>query len=467
MKDSIRPNFINTIIYFYISIFIFLLLYTFYRAEIIHGGNQLLYYYKYYLIFIFFIILWFLILFFLNKKNKSILIIIASTLFFLLYFYETINFYSPTLLKISFIKSLNKEALKKSQLGEKSKQDIINELKISKGLDVVPSIFPKIFLKKNIIDSSDKNIFPLGGVSNTTTVFCKEGKEYSIYMSDRYGFNNPDNEWNNNEIVWLLIGDSFAQGSCVKQDENFAGQIRLITKESAISLGMSGNGPLIELASLKEYGYKKKPKIVLWFYFERNDLDDLRFEKHNSFLLQYLNKDFNQNLYEKQKVIDKKLKQHIQIAESKLEQETTETHEYKDKFLSIKKIIRLQIVRDKMALDRGLDYGIDPLFKKIMIDAKKFVNQWNGELYFIYLPDKERYSNNKIKDDKYLNRSKIINIIKKLNIPIIDIHKEFFIKEKDPVSFFAYRIFGHYSPDGYHEISKVIIKKIKEERLNN
>ena len=131
-------------------------------------------------------------------------------------------------------------------------------------------------------------------------------------------------------------------------------------------------------------------------------------------------------------------------------------------FLTFKKIIRLQILRDKMALDRGLDFGIDPLFEKIMIDAKDFVNSWDGKLYFVYLPDKERYNNNKVKDDNYLKRSQIIELIDNLNIPLIDIHKEFFMNQTDPISFFAHRIYGHYSPDGYHKISKVIVKKIKE-----
>ena len=115
-----------------------------------------------------------------------------------------------------------------------------------------------------------------------------------------------------------------------------------------------------------------------------------------------------------------------------------------------------------MALDRGLDFGIDPLFEKIMIDAKDFVNSWDGKLYFVYLPDKERYINKRVKDDNYLKRSQIIELIDNLNIPLIDIHKEFFMNQTDPISFFAHRIYGHYSPDGYHKISKIIVKKIKE-----
>ena len=219
---------------------------------------------------------------------------------------------------------------------------------------------------------------------------------------------------------------------------------------------------MIELASLKEYSLEKRPKIVLWFYFERNDLEDLKNEKSNSILMKYLNEDFTQNLYSKQLEIDKKLKMYIKLAEKEFKKEIFETKKDSEKFLTFKKIIRLQILRDKMALNRGLDFGIDPLFEKIMINAKDFVNRWDGKLYFVYLPDKERYANKKVKDDNYLKRSQIIELIDNLNIPLIDIHKEFFMNQIDPISFFAHRIYGHYSTDGYHKISKVIVKKIKE-----
>jgi len=78
------------------------------------------------------------------------------------------------------------------------------------------------------------------------------------------------------------------------------------------------------------------------------------------------------------------------------------------------------------------------------------------------LTDKERYREKNNKNDRYLKRSKVIELINNLDIPIIDIHKEFFMKQTDPISFFADRIYGHYSPKGYSEISKVIIKKIND-----
>jgi len=392
-------------------------------------------------------------------KKKLQIVIIVTILLFFLYFYETLTFFAPSIIKLEVFRSINKLTLNTAQLKEKSKYDVIQDLKKSKNIDVVPSVFPKVFFK-NKLTNIDENILPLGGVSNTTTVFCKEGETFSIYKSDRYGFNNPDQEWNNEKIVWFLIGDSFVQGSCVQPGDDFASRIRMLTKQSAISLGMSGNGPLTELASLKEYSFKKSPKVVLWFYFERNDLEDLRNEKSNSILMNYLNENFTQHLHSKQLQIDKKLNMYIQHAEKEYQKEILKEDKDAEKFLSFKKIIRLQILRDKTALDRGLNFGIDPLFEKIMIEAKNFVNDWDGRLYFIYLPDKERYSSKKIKDNNYLNRSEIIELINNLDIPLIDIHEDFFIKQADPIEFFAQRIYGHYSPDGYNEISKVIINKI-------
>ena len=334
-------------------------------------------------------------------------------------------------------------------------------MKIREGVEVVPSIFPRALLDKDWVNP-ETDIFPISGVSNTITVYCKEGEEYSIYKSDRHGFNNPDKEWNYEEVAWFLVGDSFTQGSCVRPGEDFASQIRLLSGQSAISVGMSGNGPLIELASLKEYGVKKKPKIVLWLYFERNDLDDLKNEKSNSIFIKYLKDGFNQNLYSRQLEINNKLKKYIHLAEKEMKKEKQLTKENLDKIISFKKIIRLQILRDKLALDRGLDFGIDPLFRKIMLNAKNFVNQWDGKLYFVYLPDKERYSNKGSKDDSYLKRFQVINLINSLNIPIIDVHKEFFMKQNDPIYFYAHRVYGHYSPEGYHKVAKTIVKKVNE-----
>jgi len=447
MKFFNKFNYINVFTILYLVFFIFLLSYTIYRAEFIHQANQFNYYYKYYLIFSIGIFFW-TIIFFLNRTHKIKIIVGSTSLIFLLYGYE--SYLTIQNSKINFKDNWQMTTVQ-------AKLNLIDKIKKRDEIDVVPSIFPRAILDRNWKD----NIFPIGGISNTTTVYCKEGEKFSIYKSDRYGFNNPDDMWDKAKISWFLIGDSFTQGSCVQPGEDLASQIRKLTKQNVISVGMSGNGPLIELASLKEYGEKKSPEIILWIYFERNDLDDLKHEKTNKIFMNYLN-DFNQGLFYKQNEIDDKLKKYIKIIEKEIKKKERFVKKNVDYFLLLKKIIRLQVLRDKLALDRGLNLDVDPLFKEIIVSSKDFINKWDGKLYFVYLPDKERYASKNINHDSYLNKSKIIKIINDLDIPLIDIHEEFFIKQDDPIEFYAHRIYGHYSPDGYHKVAETIVKKVNE-----
>ena len=71
-----------------------------------------------------------------------------------------------------------------------------------------------------------------------------------------------------------------------------------------VDLGFGANGPLLEYATYVEYGRELKAKNVLWFYYEGNDLRNLRNEINSDILLNYINKNFVQNLKNKQTKID-------------------------------------------------------------------------------------------------------------------------------------------------------------------
>ena len=53
-------------------------------------------------------------------------------------------------------------------------------------------------------------------------------------------------------------------------------------------------------------------------------------------------------------------------------------------------------------------------------------------------------------------------MVENLNIPIIDINKELFIKYDDPISLFAFRKDGHYNEKGYQLVAETIFRKINE-----
>ena len=109
MKLFRGVSLIRISVYLYLTIFLFLFCYTFYRAEFIHSGNQFSYYNKYYSIFIFGTLFWFVVLF-LKKKRKLQIVVLSTSLIFILYFYETISFFAPSILKLNLIKSVYKEA---------------------------------------------------------------------------------------------------------------------------------------------------------------------------------------------------------------------------------------------------------------------------------------------------------------------------------------------------------------------
>ena len=97
------------------------------------------------------------------------------------------------------------------------------------------------------------------------------------------------------------------------------------------------------------------------------------------------------------------------------------------------------------------------IFSKYL--TKFSINLFNflTQLYFIYLPEYKRYIS------KYNNKNylKIKNTIRNLNIRFIDIHKDVFMKSKNPLEFFPFNKNGHYNEKGYKLIANEIYKVTK------
>ena len=158
----------------------------------------------------------------------------------------------------------------------RSRSEVIHDLR-SRGIDAVPSLFPQPLLKeqkdgtmKSVISIDGVEVLPLASIAIKLTVLCNESGQFVTYQSDQHGFNNPQYVWHT-PIDIVAVGDSFTQGYCVAPDSNFVSVIRQ-RYPGALNLGIEGDGPLVMLATLKEYAALFRPKVVLWFYFEGNDL---------------------------------------------------------------------------------------------------------------------------------------------------------------------------------------------------
>ena len=97
---------------------------------------------------------------------------------------------------------------------------------------------------------------------------------------------------------------------------------------------------------------------------------------------------------------------------------------------------------------------IQPSFKGILQQTKDLVSKNNAKLYFVYLPEYNRYKNDEI-DQNY---QKIREIVKELDIPLIDINEKVFALEPNPLNLFPFGFHGHYNIDGYKRVAEEIYK---------
>ena len=432
------------LIFFILSFSFFI--FVFYKSEIIHDGIKSEYYSKYFFLALIFNI-FSLISFFLKKDLLMKIFIVFFSLVFSLYLIEAYFFLTSFEKKQNRISESKLLKIKKSKLPYdfRSKYEFYQESKKSNSKFVL-SVNPEIFKKQN-----NKNIFPLSGISHRPTVHGNENGYFTFYLSDRYGFNNHDRDWDKKEIDYLLIGDSFAHGAFVNENHSIAGNLRDKNKNTVINLSYKGNGPLIKFATLREYLDKTKPKKVLWFYFEGNDLYELTDELQNKTLAKYLKDDlFNQNLSMKQNIIDEIILNELKKLEKK----------------NFKKFLKLNNVRS-LTIEKSVKYPdwkqkTSNEFFQIFKKTKNLLKKKNIEFYFIYLPEYDRYSKNLGDNKTYNDYEKVLNKISSFDIKIIDIHKEVFSDYPDPLALFPFRSDGHYNETGYTLIGKKILNLINK-----
>src|SRR5215475_7473958 len=331
----------------------------------------------------------------------------------------------------------------------RDKIEILGELRQG-GVDAVPMVSK--WLDKNddlwnwqpdgsiqsAVNIAGEEVIPLGSVANSLTVLCNESGQWITYPSDEHGFSNPKGIWQLGSLDIAALGDSFAQGYCVPADKSFVALIRQ-RFAATLNLGIAGNGPLLELATLKEFLPSFKPRHVLWFYCEGNDLTGLQIEKKVSLLMRYLKGDFNQGLVGRQHDIDQALIDFIARRTTRTMNKPPQPPPQRQNWIShrvsdLVGIIKLDSLRQKLGLVQGrtsqeaaelsdLDGPTMDLFRQILMEAKSCVNAWGGTLDFVYLPSSSRYFGSA--DAQVNMRARVLSMVSALRIPVIDIHPAF------------------------------------------
>ena len=198
--------------------------------------------------------------------------------------------------------------------------------------------------------------------------------------------------------------------------------------------------------------YWKKPTIV-WvifiFYYEGNVLVDLDLEYSIKILKNYLdNENFTQNLRYKQNEIDSNL---LKFLNSEIEKETSSL---KGK---IYKILTLYNFRNSLILPYVYTGNLK-LFKKVIEKLEKIQELEEMKIHVVYLPEYFRFVLNKKNNQNYKEKYKIEKIIKSSKLGYLDLTTKMFYKNDDPLNFFPYKRYGHYTEQAYKEIAKHIKK---------
>jgi len=426
-------------------------------------------YYLIYFIISLLLIIYSIITFFVNQQIYLYLNIISVSIVFTLYFLQLSFVYFD----IKYLSDLNKaRKIIEYKMKTKRNYDTRSEFNVYQTLklqnpNVVRPIYPAyVYLNKNILDETvggggGSRIFPLAGIADSETLMCNENGYYSKYKSDRYGFNNPDSEWNN-KIEYVLLGDSFIHGECVNPPDDIASILRILSNKSVLALGYGGYGPISNYAALREY-FKEHTKKILFFYYERNDLAELNEELQDNILIRYINEvDFSQNLKNRQRVINylgqRKLNEIEQLKKLELEKNIVKKNVCDLKcFLTMSQLRELikEIILKRQYNKSYKHYTeYNPKIIEVIKLAHNFAKENNSEFYVVYLPEYYRYVFKNYDNANYL---KIKDELKKNNISFIDI-VEVFNKNSSPINFYPFALFGHYNEKGFKVIAETIYK---------
>ncbi len=307
----------------------------------------------------------------------------------------------------------------------------------------------------------------MAGVSDVLTIYCNEGGQFLVYKSDEHGFNNPKGLYRPDQVDIAAVGDSYTHGACVASDDNSMAVIRNAVPRT-INFAMSGNGPLFILATLRKFVEPLRPKIVLWFHAEENDLRNVPTEMSYPLLRRYLEEDYSADLLLRQDVVDEELSR---VIESELLKATSNAagdareRESADGSRSsrlqlFKAILKLYYIRSKLLGDQAPSLDL-ATFSEILDTARRRVEAYGGRLFFVYLPQYGRYSSRLFPTEI---RTTVRKLVRDLNIPVIDV-SEAFDRHPEPLSLFPFGLFGHYSEAGHELVGRTVLNRIRAEGI--
>ena len=184
--------------------------------------------------------------------------------------------------------------------------------------------------------------------------------------------------------------------------------------------------------------------------------------------MRYVDSDFKQHLLQRQADIDRALSTFIKVEPPS--KERTVADKVKDAGPLLERIVKLHFLRHRLGLfypySRSQERYVEPdattnelidLLHKTLMRAKASVDSWGGQLYFVYLPERDRY----IDASVVYYRDQVLRAVKEVGIPLIDIHPAFRVQD-DPLALFPLRRIGHYNGRGHYIVAEEVLRHISQ-----
>jgi hypothetical protein len=227
-------------------------------------------------------------------------------------------------------------------------------------------------------------------------------------------------------------------------------------KGKALNLGMSGNGPLLELAALKEYLPAARPRTVVWFFYRGNDLGDLEREKSNPILARYLEPGFSQRLPERQAEIDGRLRRWLEAQGAR--RTSAQMAELIDgETSSLERLVGFLTLaglrRDLFPAPARYDFA---LLGRVLADARRVVAGWGGRLVFVYLPDHVAVPD--LPAAARADRDRTLAVVRDLHVPLIDVEAELRTERRADL---FYNSTSHYSERGNALVAEAVARGLE------
>lgn len=317
---------------------------------------------------------------------------------------------------------------------------------------------PSPLLLPVLDDGTGNTFFPLGMTANTIVLGCNEGdqRDYPVLRTDRYGFNNDDTVYAHKDLI-ALVGGSFMWGSCVHQDENIAA---VLTRNGypAYAMALGQFGPLAILETLKEYAAYLRPRIVLWQYFDPNDVrllenTDLR----SSILLRYLQDGFSQDLIHRQDSVNRFWAEvaPLRTARAAFLKSPALEAEWETRLDQNLPIVQQALGNDIRTLRD--DESLLTIYRRIFEIAQRRVSAWGGRIYLVIIPNSAEFSEGTVP----VYETSVVKIMSRLKITTIDFGLVM-RATGDPLQFYPNRArkADHLTPEGYRLLARQIMEQL-------